>query len=269
MSLLKYKGSAGSALANVVSALRSTVAAQGTEFASKGTTANLISMESLDDGQHAELSRVATNLSEQIKEAFKALRPSMEDGSDDDVLTDTQLEAGAIAAMAAGDPAGYADVAMRSQAEAAPGIDGVVDIGSSGAAGSVDTRDTPSLESFDERELAKFLPYSIAFNVKASVQDSFSEMFYPTTVVPPEQGGLDITVRRTLVHNAIQHSNTGKVTNWNRKNLVDAAMDHTILADESTALVPVVLANGSNANMFIAEALLAREVRRIDRKSVV
>ena len=268
MSLLKYKGSAGSALANVVSALRSTVAAQGTEFASKGTTANLISMESLDDGQHAELSRVATNLSEQIKEAFKALRPSMEDGSDDDVLTDTQLEAGAIAAMAAGDPAGYADVAMRSQAEAAPGIDGVVDIGSSGAAGSVDTRDTPSLESFDERELAKFLPYSIAFNVKASVQDSFSEMFYPTTVVPPEQGGLDITVRRTLVHNAIQHSNTGKVTNWNRKNLVDAAMDHTILADESTALVPVVLANGSNANMFIAEALLAREVRRISNIDV-
>ncbi|MDR8378306.1 hypothetical protein FPK36_23450, partial [Acinetobacter baumannii] len=82
-------------------------------------------------------------------------------------------------------------------------------------------------------------------------------MFYPTTVVPPEQGGLDITVRRTLVHNAIQHSNTGKATNWNRKNLVDAAMDHTILADESTSLVPVVLANGSNADMFIAEALVA------------
>lgn len=269
MSLLKYKGSAGSALANVVSALRQTVATQGSEFASKGTTANLISMESLDEGGHAELSRVCKDLSSEIKDAFKALRPSMEDGEEGgEELTDVQLEAGAIAAMAAGDPAGYADVAMRSQAEQGAGIDGVVDIGASGAAGSVDTRETPSLESFDERELAKFLPYSIAFNVKASVQDSFSEMFYPTTVVPPEQGGLDITVRRTLVHNAIQHSNTGKATNWNRKNLVDAAMDHTILADESTALVPVVLANGSNADMFIDEALLAREVRRISNVDV-
>lgn len=269
MSLLKYKGSAGSALANVVSALRQTVATQGSEFASKGTTANLISMESLDEGGHAELSRVCKDLSSEIKDAFKALRPSMEDGEEGgEELTDVQLEAGAIAAMAAGDPAGYADVAMRSQAEQGAGIDGVVDIGASGAAGSVDTRETPSLESFDERELAKFLPYSIAFNVKASVQDSFSEMFYPTTVVPPEQGGLDITVRRTLVHNAIQHSNTGKATNWNRKNLVDAAMDHTILADESTALVPVVLANGSNADMFIDEVLLAREVRRISNVDV-
>lgn len=265
MSLLKYKGSAGSALANVVSALKQTVATQGSEFASKGTTGNLISMESLDEAGHSELSRVCKDLSTEIRDAFKALRPSMEDGEEGaEELTDVQLEAGAIAAMAAGDPAAYADVAMRSQAEG----DNVVDIGSSGAAGSVDTRDTPSLESFDERELAKFLPYSIAFNVKASVQDSFSEMFYPTTVVPPEQGGLDITVRRTLVHNAIQHSNTGKATNWNRKNLVDAAMDHTILADESTALVPVVLANGSNADMFIPEALLAREVRRISNVDV-
>lgn len=265
MSLLKYKGSAGSALANVVSALKQTVAAQGTEFASKGTTANLISMESLDEGQHSELSRVAVDLSAQIKDAFKALRPSMEDGEEaGEELTDVQLEAGAIAAMAAGDPAGYADVAMRTVATG----DNVVDLGSSGAAGVVDTRETPSLESFDERELAKFLPYSIAFNVKASVQDGFSEMFYPTTVVPPEQGGLDITVRRTLVHNAIQHSNTGKATNWNRKNLVDAAMDYTILADESTSLIPVVLANGSNANMFIDDSLVAPTTRRISNIDV-
>jgi hypothetical protein len=269
MSFLKFKGSAGSALGNVVSALRATVDAQGTQFASKQMTTNLISMESLDEGAYHELDRHAKDLGAQIKEAFAALRPSLEDGEGegDEDLTETQLQAGAIAAMAAGNPAEYADVAMRSQA-VADGDTSVVDIGSSGAAGVVDTRETPSLESFDERELAKFLPYSIVFNVKAAVQDSFSEMWYPTTVVAPEQGGLDITVRRTLVHNAIQHSNTGKVTNWNRKNLVDAAMDHTILADESTSLVPVVLANGSNADMFIDDSLVAPTVRRISNVDV-
>ncbi|MNX78670.1 hypothetical protein D3C86_1102750 [compost metagenome] len=70
------------------------------------------------------------------------------------------------------------------------------------------------------------------------------------------------------MHNAIQHSNTGKVTNWNRKNLVEAAMDHTILADESTSLVPVVLANGSNADMFISDTLVAPTVRRISNVDV-
>lgn len=268
MSFLKFKGSAGSPLNNVVSALRQTIAAQGTDVASKDITGQLISMESLDDGQFQELDRRAKDIGREIKDAFASLRPSLEDGEagedGEEDLTDTQLQAGAIAAMAAGNPAEYAEVAMRSQASG----DNVVDIGSSGAAGVVDTRDTPSLESFDERELAKFLPYSIVFNVKAAVQDSFSEMWYPTTVVPPEQGGLDITVRRTLVHNAIQHSNTGKVTDWNRKNLVEAAMDHKILADESTSLVPVVLANGGNADKFIDEALVAPVVRRISNIDV-
>lgn len=266
MSFLKFKGSAGSPLNNVVSALRQTIAAAGTDVASKDVTAQLISMESLDEGQFAELDRRAKDIGQEIKDAFAQIRPSMEDGEEDgeEDLTDTQLQAGAIAAMAAGNPAEYAEVAMRSQAAG----DNVVDIGSSGAAGVVDTRDTPSLESFDERELAKFLPYSIVFNVKAAVQDPFSEMWYPTTVVPPEQGGLDITVRRTLVHNAIQHSNTGKVTDWNRKNLVDAAMDHKILADESTQLIPVVLANGGNADKFIDAALVAPTVRRISNIDV-
>lgn len=268
MSFLKFKGSAGSPLNNVVSALRQTIAAQGTDVASREITGQLVSMESLDEGQFAELDRRAKDMSREIKDAFAALRPSMEDGETgedgEEDLTETQLQAGAIAAMAAGNPAEYAEVAMRSQAAG----DNVVDIGSSGAAGVVDTRDTPSLESFDERELAKFLPYSIVFNVKAAVQDSFSEMWYPTTVVPPEQGGLDITVRRTLVHNAIQHSNTGKVTDWNRKNLVDAAMDHKILADESTSLIPVVLANGGNADKFIDAALVAPTVRRISNIDV-
>lgn len=266
MSFLKFKGSAGSPLNNVVSALRQTIAAAGTDVASKDVTAQLISMEGLDEGQFAELDRRAKDIGQEIKDAFAQIRPSMEDGEEDgeEDLTDTQLQAGAIAAMAAGNPAEYAEVAMRSQAAG----DNVVDIGSSGAAGVVDTRDTPSLESFDERELAKFLPYSIVFNVKAAVQDPFSEMWYPTTVVPPEQGGLDITVRRTLVHNAIQHSNTGKVTDWNRKNLVDAAMDHKILADESTQLIPVVLANGGNADKFIDPALVAPTVRRVSNIDV-
>lgn len=268
MSLLKRNGSAGSPLAAVVAALRTTIDAQGTDFGSKEITQQVLSMESLQPAELAELIRTSDNITQDIRSAFAGLRPSLEEmGEDGEELTATQLEAGAIAAMAAGNPAEYAEMATRSRADGA-GVDGVVELEAGGANGTVDTRETPSLESFDERELQKFLPYSIAFNVKASKQDPMSEMFYPTTIVPPEIGGLDVVVRRTLVHNAIQHAASGKRTDWKRKNLIEAAVDHTILADESTALVPTVLANDSNADMFVPAALVARSVRKISNVSV-
>jgi len=256
MSRINSKGGQGSALAMAVGALRSTIDSQGTDLSSRQITQSVITMESLDNAALGELTRTADMLKGEIK---SALQVSME-SEDGEELTEAQLEAGAIAAMAAGSPAEYAEVALRS----APAEGGErLEVATSGAAGAVDTRETPSLEAFDERELSKFIPYSIAFNVKASRQDSFSEMFYPTTVVSPDQGGYEVHLRRTLVHNAIQHGAAGNRSDWQRKNLVHAAIDATILADESTALVPTILANGSNADKFVPEALVAPTTRRI------
>jgi len=263
MSRINSKSGQGSALATAVGALRSTIDSQGTDLSSRQITQQVISMESLDAASLGELTRTADMLKGEIK---NALSVSMESDDEGEELTDAQLEAGAIAAMAAGAPAEYADIALRS----APAEGGErLEVATSGAAGSVDVRETPSLEAFDERELAKFIPYSIAFNVKASRQDSFSEMFYPTTVVSPDQGGYEVHLRRTLVHNAIQHQSSGNRSDWQRKNLVHAAIDATILADESTALIPTVLANGSNADKFVPEALVAPTTRRIGNVDVV
>lgn len=263
MSRINSKNLKGSALASAVGSLRSTIEAQGTDLSSRQITQSVISMESLDSNQLNELVRTADSLKGEIR---NALAISMEDGEEAEDLTEAQLEAGAIAAMAAGAPAEYAEKALRSQpAEGGERLEVAV----SGAAGAVDVRDVPSLESFDERELAKFIPYSIAFNVKASRQDNFSEMFYPTTVVSPDQGGYEVHLRRTLVHNAIQHSASGNRSDWQRKNLVHAAIDASILADESTALIPAVLANGSNADKFVPDTLVATTTRRIGNVDVV
>lgn len=262
MSRINSKAGQGSALFNAVGALRSTIDSQGTDLSSRQITQQVISMESLDNASLGELTRTADLLKGEIKNAL-AISMESDDGEE---LSEAQLEAGAIAAMAAGAPAEYAEVALRS----VPAEGGErLEVATSGSAGSVDVRETPSLESFDERELAKFIPYSIAFNVKASRQDSFSEMFYPTTVVSPDQGGYEVHLRRTLVHNAIQHNVAGNRADWQRKNLVHAAIDATILADESTALVPTILANGSNADKFVPEALVAPTTRRIGNVDVL
>ena len=264
MSRINSKTGQGSALANAVGSLRSTIDSQGTDLSSRQITQQVISMESLDHSQMGELSRTADLLKGEIRSALTFSLEGMVDGEEE--LTEAQLEAGAIAAMAAGAPAEYAEVALRS----VPATDGErLEVAVSGSAGSVDTRDTPSLESFDERELAKFIPYSIAFNVKASRQDSFSEMFYPTTVVSPDQGGYEVHLRRTMVHNAVQHSASGSRSDWKRKNLVHAAIDAAILADESTALIPTILANDSNLDKFVPAALVAPTTLRVGNVDVV
>lgn len=264
MSRINSKSAHGSALGNAVGALRTTIASQGTDLSSRQVTQQVISMESLDNAQLGELTRTADLLKGEIRQAL-AITMEGVDGEEVEQFSDAQLEAGAIAAMAAGAPAEYAEVALRST----PAADGErLEVASVGAAGSVDVRENASMESFDERELAKFIPYSIAFNVKASRQDSFSEMFYPTTVVSPDQGGYEVNLRRTLVHNAIQHSSSGNKSEWQRKNLVHAAIDATILADESTALIPAILANGANADKFVPAALVAPTVRRIGNVDV-
>jgi hypothetical protein len=263
MSRLKLKGKNGSALAGVVNALRTSIAEGGSQISNKNVTENLISLESLNDQDLMALQNHTSELSETIRESFQRVMPSMEEFEEGaQALSDTQLEAGAIAAMAAGDPVEYARAAYSGRAEGGDRVS-LVDPEASGTAGRMDFRDTPSLEAFDERELRNYLPYSIVFNVQASRQDEFGETFYPTTVVTPEQAGLDVTVRRTMVYNAVRHAVTGKAADFEMKSLVDAAIDSQILADESTALVPHVQADGSNADAFVADSLVAPTVRRI------
>ena len=129
--------------------------------------------------------------------------------------------------------------------------------------GMMDYRANVAMEAFNEQELRDHLPYSILFNVFASRQDDFSEMLFPTTVVPPDQAGLDITVARMQVFNEVRHQASGAKIDFGKRNLIDAAIDHTILADEHTRLVPVVLEDGSNADKFVDEAVVPTFFQRV------
>lgn len=270
MSKFNKSGKRTSPMAGVVAALRTSINEGGDAFASSAQTAQLVSLESLQPHEYAALGNHVDSLEQTIKADFSALRGSMESselGGESEDLLPHQLEAGAIVAMAAGNPVEYAQAATRATGDA--GQDDfkqpilTVDPENTGAAGSLDFRNEVALESFDERELQKFLPYSIAFNVQASRQDEFSETFYPTIVVPPEQGGLDITVRRTMIYNAVHHASSGKAINFQQRNLVEAAVDATVLADDSLALVPFVQPDGSNASVFVDPAKVAPTFRKI------
>lgn len=248
MSLLNITGKAGSPMGALVSNLRTAIQERGTEFATQDHARQVVSLESLNSGELESLNAHARSLSQCIEDSFNSISETSQLGLEN--LTPIQVEAGTMVALAAGNPGAYAEAATKNRAAAGNGIN-LIEAEVSGVAGRLDYRDTPSLEAFDEKQLSEMLPYSIAFNVQASRQDEFSETFYPTTVVSPEMGGLDMSINRTLVFNQVHHNTTGKVADFNRRPLVEAAIDATILADESTSLVPHYLADDSNKDFFL------------------
>lgn len=261
MSLLKIAGKGASPLQQLVNDISTVMKENGSDFVSTQHTKQICSMESLSPSELDSLNLSAQSIAETLRGTFETLS-DRGDALGFESLSPSQLEAGVIAAMAAGNPVGYARAALTNIAKSSNGIP-VVSAESSGAYGRLDFRDDVSMEAFDEKALADMIPYSIAFNVQASRQDEFGETFYPTVVVSPDSGGLDITVDRTTVFNAVKHQVSGKTTNFSQRNLVEAVSDASILADESTALVPYVHENGENEHVFIAPALVAPTIRRI------
>ena len=262
MSLLNITGKGGSPLTRLVDQLSLAIREGGTEFASSRYTDQVCSLESLNDADLASLNSAAQGISETISAAFESIAETGQ-SLGFEALSPTQKEAGTMVALAAGNPMAYATAAMTKRAGATDGVS-LIGFESAGVAGRLDYREEhASMEAFDEKKLAEMMPYSIAFNVQASRQDEFSESFYPTTIVSPDMGGIDIAVDRPTVFNAIHHPTSGKAHDWKQRNLVEAVSDASILADESIALIPFVQENGENEAMFLDDAVVAPTYRRV------
>ncbi len=255
MSVLKFGSKKRDAVGRLVDSIRTTIQSQGADFVRPEQTQALVSLESLDSSAVRHLEHHVNSIESFLSSDLETL--SMEVGMEafseatpeGKRARNVALAAGAIAALAAGNPVAYAKRALSMEA-VPPRSGSLVEVSREG----LDYRDTIANEAFDNRELAEFMPYSIAFNVFASRQDDFGEKFYPTTVVTPDQAGIDVSVSRVTVFNEFRHALTGKALDMGKKNLIDAAVDHTILADESTRLVPYRNPDDSTADQFIDEA---------------
>jgi hypothetical protein len=247
MSRLKIPGRGNDPVMSLVTNLKTTVNTEAEVFGDVSKTNMLVSMESLSDSQQQELGHHASDIMSTLRTVLNNVGLESFD--------DMSVEAGAIVAMASGNLVGYCEAAYNGKARGGEGIN-LVDTMTNGLS-KADYRAKVSLEAFDERQLREFLPYSIAFNIYASRQDEFSEAFYPTTVVSPDQAGIDVTVSRMLVFNEVHHQITGAAADFKKVNLLDAVVDPTILADETTRLYPVVSTSPNNLNNFVAPAAVA------------
>lgn len=153
-------------------------------------------------------------------------------------VSGTQSRAGVIAGMlAAAGPQSVFAAGTKAMPAPSAGV-GIVDY--TGQGDMVGTRVKAALESYDERDNKHATAYSVAYNFLTSRQDEFGEAFFRTVIVSPDQVGAVVTIRLVNVMDDIRRNISGDVDNFNKRNIIHGVIDHTILENDSTVIVPVV-----------------------------
>ena len=204
----------------------------------KASMEGMFSLGTLGDAELADVSTAADTAKSVLFDIMGQAGLSTES------LTPAQIEAGVLPLMAYEAPGRYHQRASKvNSGDALP--DGMVLVSFSNESlnGGYDYRTElrQSLEAFDETELKNTLAFSAITNVQAARQDDYCETFYPTMVISPDQAGLDIVIRRSMVMRETRHNVNGSRYELNRRSLIEAARDFTILQDESTKVVPAYI----------------------------
>jgi len=238
------------------------LATNESELKQAAPVGNIIGLESFSDAK-SSITRetLETKLGDKIRQGWAASTQgtALED------LTDAQVEAGAIIAMASGNPVAYAEKAMSNDFPALESHDSEGPVVNNGSAGEMDQGMDPiALEYFTEQSLDKHMAASFRFNMQAARQDNFAETIMPTIVADPTEAGLLIEIKKTMVHRAVRHAVRSKDSRpFNRRNILDGATDASVLEDKSIAFVPYMLEDGANSSNFVSTDLMqpvAKEV---------
>lgn len=197
----------------------------------------------------------------------------------DHKLSDGQLDAAAYAALsmpgaATGSMSGYNNRFSSLESYDSASAKGATFFGMPEARGNAAPFDYQfqrreiSNEVFDARSLDNFVATSITYHLMAARQSAAAEALYPTYAVPPDGTGFTVSVERTLVFNQIEHAHDADAIKYdeNRKLLLNAAMDSSILRNRATKIIPYREdGNPASTKYFTDSAVIApRQVSQDD-----
>ena len=112
-----------------------------------------------------------------------------------------------------------------------------------------------TLEAYDTKPNSEMLQYTSAFALATATQNRFPEMFYTTVHLAPDQYAVEMEIPLIGVHEEIRHELEKRLTEFERVNIVNAEIDHTILKNDTLKIVPIVRAQTLDA--FVDPALVA------------
>lgn len=229
------------AIAKAHGALESAaLAPQYAHLFSDKEAATFLGLESLTDTQQASfeshMSDVGNFLSQHVVSELEAVYGKLPEHS---------LEAAQIVLAAAADPVGY-NTAQTKVREAGKAGRMNMELLANGQAGALQIAadQNMSMESFDEKELNKYMNYSIIFNVLASRQDEFNEGFYQALSVTPDEVGYRVSVRLENVWSGMEHAPNGDATAVVKRNLIDALVHPEVLETNATDVIPYLQDTG-------------------------
>ena len=242
-------------LTSMMGPMETIIRDRGSDLVSDDAASFVISSESISDVQYANIKTEFDGIAAEINGIAEEY---------DITLTPQQKEAGTIVAMASKNPMEYHNLAVGfEKKDFGPNVN-VVDAIVDGEHGAIDYRTEVGVEAFDERDLRNQIAASTVYNIAAAKQEDFGETFYPTIVLTPDQVGLELTIMATMVHKEIRRKGTGEVTDFDKKNLIEATADHTILESYATKIIPYFNPNGTNSDKFVDEKLLPPREIEVD-----
>ena len=216
------------------------------------TAKSIIALESADDSTRASADTALRGAKSSVQQLFKthfALAMESEDGETiegneeagvedgrDAMLSQSQLQAGAIVAAALDNPVAYAAHATKVNMDGSGDSD---PLASGSYTSDVIADQALAQEAYDAESLHEFGAYSMVYNVFAARQSPLQELFYPTITLTPDSNGVQIFTRFQVYFENFRHKSDGNVEGTERIPLYQAVNDPTILFNEITRVYPV------------------------------
>ena len=179
------------------------------------------------------------------------LSAALEDLASDDIhfeLDDIQEKVGFAMASIAQDPmaALESEISMPVAEDASHIVKG-------GMSGGLTDR-TQALEHYDDRDMGNLASRSVVYNMEAVRPSAFTKTIFPFVVFNPESAGVRQVVELLYRQDDVNHAIDGSLTDFNRVGLTHAAIDSSILSDDSTRVIPVH--NANTTDNFIDAAVI-------------
>lgn len=233
------------------------------DFTNSAATKAAIGLENLTPAETQDAEAGVTELTAVINDKIDeaGLNEVDPENPDEGGITEGQRQAAIITAAAGGDPRAYVTAAANDGVNTR---DAILDSNSVGT-------ESISLENYDDRTTRELLPVSIAFNMGAANQDSAMEAVFPTLATTPDNAGLEITISRTMVHQAYTHGITGRPDAnplFNQKSLIDALISTKVLSNNATEIVPIYNTNQDFFDQDVGAIKTSIDGRTLDEGAI-
>lgn len=231
-------------LDHLISGIQQQLNANGTSFSTGKVARAALSMESIDSTLQLELDSSVNSLNAALESIVSTHGLNM-------AITQAQRDAATAAGIIASDIPAFIGAPIKRDVVASENYSFVSPQGQSDF---FDARMKAALEAYDEKENRNAVVYSVAYNLQAARQDEFGETFFPTVVVTPDQVGFTVSIRLISVYNEVRRQISGNVDSFNKRNIIQAVIDPTILKNDQTKIVPVY--RTESAAHFVDSVLL-------------